>query len=315
MTARRLTLLLLTATVLSTAAAARAWVLELPEAARVDGLRVTLADVARGEVPAAAADLVLVARGTPGRTYTVNRRSLLRTLASHRLADDVVLRGAEACAVTVSGAPVAADRLAAALQAALQPWLPAGDPEAPPSTVALDGELPDVPVAGAWTLTLTQPGPLAPGRNAVPVQVQTEHGVTRFTAVVTCHAFGRVARARGALADGEPLTGEALAWEWRNLSQLEPGLLVGEESALGKVTTRALSAGDLLRQADVRTAPLVFQGDPVELVLGRGGVEVTLRGIARQDGAADQIISVRNELDGHLVTGRVVGPGRVAWRK
>lgn len=315
MTLRRLIPVLLLATVLGTAAGARAWVLELPAQVRLDGLRITVGDVAVGEVPAAAAELVLVARGTPGRTYTVNRRSLLRTLAGRRLAADVVLRGAESCAVTVTGAPVATDRLADALRAALAPWLPAAAPGAPASTVAVESELPDVPVAGAWSLELSRPGPLTPGRNAVPVQVRTDHGVTRFTAVVTCHAFGRVARAAAAIAEGESLGEESLVWEWRNLAQLESGLVVGTDAVLGKVTTRPLTAGDLLRQADVRTAPLVFQGDPVELVLGRGGVEVTLRGIARQDGARDQIISVRNELDGHLVTGRVVGPGRVAWRK
>lgn len=315
MTLRRLIAVLLPVVALATAGAARAWVLELPAEARVDGLRVTLGDVARGEIPPAAASLVLVARGTPGRTYDVDRRSLLRTLAARRLADGVVLRGAETCAVTVSGAPVAADRLAAALIAALQPWLPATADGAPPPTVAVESELPDVAVAGDWSLALTMPRPLTPGRNTVPAQVETAQGVTRFTAVVVCHAFGRVARARGNIGEGEVLGDATLAWEWRNLAQLEPGLLVGEEAALGKVAARNVTAGDLLREADVRTAPLVHQGDPVELVLGRGGVEVTLRGIARQDGARDQIISVRNELDGHLVTGRVVGPGRVAWRK
>lgn len=314
MNVRRLAAVLLL-TVLATGGAARAWVLELPAAARVDGVRVTLGDVAVGEVPAAAAELVLVARGVPGRTYDVDRRSLLRTLAARRLAGDVVLRGAERCEVTLSGAPVAGDRLAAALEAALQPWLPPAPVDGPPPSTSLDSELPDVPVAGAWTLTLTQPRPLQPGRNTVPVQVATEHGTTRFTAVVTCHAFGRVARARAAVAAGESLGGDLLTWEWRNLAQLEPGLLVGEDAVLGKVAAHPVSAGDLLRGADVRTAPLVHQGEPVELVLGRGGVEVTLRGIARQDGARDQIISVRNELDGHLVTGRVIGPGRVAWRK
>jgi flagella basal body P-ring formation protein FlgA len=57
----------------------------------------------------------------------------------------------------------------------------------------------------------------------------------------------------------------------------------------------------------------VRSGETVELVLGRGGVEVVVRGTAREDGADGDHIYVRNELDGRLVRGRVTGPNRVAW--
>lgn len=297
------------------AAPSSAWVLELPESCQVAGLRVTLGDVALGELPPEAADIVLVGKGVPGRTYDIERRGLLRTLVSRRLAADVVLRGAETCRVSLTGTTVSLGRLENELLRALAPWIPAAAPGGPEPAVALAGELPEVAVDGDWTLIVDRNRTLSPGRNSVGVEVRASHGVVRFTTTVHCHVYGETARAHQGIAKGEALTEGMFTWTWSNLSQLEPGLNTGRESLLAMVAARELQAGDMLREADLRRAPLVHQGEPVELVLGRGGVEVTLRGIARQDGAMDQIISVRNELDGHLVTGRVTGPGRVAWRK
>jgi flagella basal body P-ring formation protein FlgA len=292
-----------------------AWVLELPESCEVSGLTVTLGQIAQGEIPAEAAELVLVGKGTPGRTYTVERRGLLRKLTSARLARGVVLRGADKCQVTLAGQSVSTGSIETALLNALQVWLPPASPGGPDAALALTSELPEIAVTGQWTVSVNRTRQLLPGRNPVTVEVHASHGVIRFSAVVECHVFGEIAKARVTIAKGETLTDDMFTWEWSNLSQIESGLSTGRERLQGMATAKALQAGDYLRESHVRKAPLVFQGEPVELVLGRGGVEVTLRGTARQDGAMNQIISVRNELDGHLVTAKVTGPGRVAWRK
>lgn len=121
-------------------------------------------------------------------------------------------------------------------------------------------------------------------------------------------------RARRAVRAEDALQADDFAWEWRNLTQVDSGVAVGRDCLDGMTAVRTLAAGDELRIADMKRTPLVRQGEPVELVFGRGGVEVTLRGTARQDGAEGQIVSVRNEIDGRLITGRVTGPGRVSWR-
>ncbi len=306
-------LLVMLITLLATPVAA--WVLELPESCAVSGLRVTLGQVAIGDIPAAAAELVLVGKGTPGRTYTIERRGLLRKLTTARLAGGVVLRGADKCLVTLAGQSVPSGNMETALLKALEIWLPPASPGGPAAALALTSELPDVAVSGEWSLSVTRNRQLLPGRNPVAVEVHTAHGVARFSAVVECHVFGEIAKARLTITKGESLSEDMFNWEWSNLSQVASGLSTGRERLLGMAAAKTLQAGDYLRESHVRRAPLVFQGEPVELVLGRGGVEVTLRGTARQDGAMNQIISVRNELDGHLVTARVTGPGRVAWRK
>jgi len=291
-----------------------AWVLELPGDCEAAGPTVTLGDITLGTVPDAAAKLVLVGDGDPGRIYTLTRRRLLRELSSRHMASDVVLRGAKTCRVTVTGETVATLELEAALLAGLRTWLPARPDGAPDAVLALEGKLPAVAVDGAWSLELVDQQRLRPGRNLVAVRVTAPRGGTRFTATVVCHSYGEVPRARAAIRADDALQAQDFTWEWRNLTQVDSGVAVGRDVLAGMTAVRGLSAGDELRIADMKRTPLVRQGEPVELVFGRGGVEVTLRGTARQDGAAGQIVTVRNEIDGRLITGRVTGPGRVSWR-
>ncbi len=314
-TALRLSLCVVLAAAAFGAGSASAWILDLPDVCEAAGPDVTLGDVATGEIPAEASALVLMGRCDPGRTYTFTRRRLLRELSTRQMAADVVFRGAVTCRVTVTGNTVGRSELEAALLAGLSRWLPEEVPGAPAAALAIESELPSVAVDGAWTLELVEPRPLRPGRNLVAVHVTAPRGGTRFTATVVCHAFGEIPRARTTIREGDPLQEELFTWEWRNLAQLDAGVAVGRHVLSGMTAVRTLSLGDELRDADMKRTPLVRQGEPVELVFGRGGVEVTLRATARQDGAEGQVVTVRNEIDGRLITGRVTGPGRVSWRK
>jgi len=294
---------------------ARAWVLELRESWSTDGAVVRLGDVATGELPPAAAALVLAADGAPGGTLTLDRGAVLRRLVTERLAADVVCRGPERCVVTFAAARVAPDRIEAALRAALASWTPPSPSGGPPTTLEIAGDLPSPALDGAWSLSLLDPRPLLAGRNLVRARLDAGRGAARFTATVVCHLHGEIARAASDLQPGQPLDGDRLAWEWCDLAGLRGGELVGRAAAAGMTCAAPVPAGAVLRQADLRRTPLISAGQRVELVLDRGGVSVTTMAVAREDGAGGEQISVRNELDGRLVRARVEGPGRVAWNR
>jgi flagella basal body P-ring formation protein FlgA len=112
-----------------------------------------------------------------------------------------------------------------------------------------------------------------------------------------------------------PLAVAQFAWEWRDLTTVAPGLAVGRAAVEGRSAGRAFVAGEPLRQADLRDTPLVRAGDTVDLAVQRGSVVVTVRATARQDGVLGQIVTVRNDINGKLATGRVSGPGLVEWRR
>ncbi len=89
---------------------------------------------------------------------------------------------------------------------------------------------------------------------------------------------------------GEPLTPAALA---------------------GALLTEPLRAGAVLTRRNAKPAPLVRAGREVDVRLTRGAVSVSLRGIAREDGALGDLVTVRH-LDGRLQRRyRVAGEGLV----
>jgi flagella basal body P-ring formation protein FlgA len=197
--------------------------------------------------------------------------------------------------------------------AALRPWTPQAALGAPATWLEIAGELPAPTLEGRWSLAVEEPRPLEAGRNLIRCTVTGTNRTVRFTATVVCHEYVEQARARVRIAPEQPLEPGLFAWEWTDRQHAEAGAALGRDGVVDRVAASEIRVGDVLRQAQLRRLPLVRSGETVELVLGRGGVEVVVRGTAREDGADGDHIYVRNELDGRLVRGRVTGPNRVAW--
>jgi flagellar basal body P-ring formation protein FlgA len=80
---------------------------------------------------------------------------------------------------------------------------------------------------------------------------------------------------------------------------------------MGLALGRAMTAGQIVEQSLLRTAPVVARGDVVRLVYRRGALTVAARAEALQGGAPGDEINVR-PLDGRRTCrGRVGGPGEV----
>ncbi len=291
------------------------WVLALPDTVRLPGPQVRLGDVNLGTLPDAAAALVLVGDGRPGQQATIERRIVLRRLVEGGLASGVArCGGAERCAVLFTGRAADEAQLRAGVTGLLEPLLPASPPGAPAGWLELEVATPAL-AADGWSVELTDPKPLRPGRNLVPLRVSGGGRSARVTASVVCHLYGEVAVARAPVAVSAPLGAAQFAWEWRDLATVAPGLAIGRAAVEGRSAARPLAAGEALRQADLRATPLVRAGDAVDLAVRRGSVVVTVRATARQDGALGQLVTVRNDINGKLSTARVSGPGLVEWRR
>jgi len=297
------------------AATAGAWVLELQTDVTLDRPVICLADVACGEIPDDAGELILWAGGKPGETVTLGRATILRKLVVERLAGDVICRGVDVCHVTFTGHRIATDDLEQRLLAALGSWMPRDPDRGPACWLELSSDLPGATINGDWRVELIDPGRLDPGRNLIRCKIIGGGRVVRFTATITCHSYGEVARATGNIAQDDRLTPDLFVWEWRDLDDIANSNVIGRESVVGMTAQSPIAAGDDLRQAQIRPEPLVRQGETVELILDRGGVAVTLRGTAREDGIQGEMIYVRNELDGRLIRARVTGQGRLSWSR
>ena len=297
------------------ACAAGNWTLALPDTVVLDHDVATLGDLANGPVPANVQDLVIRAGLKPNGVVTVSRRDILRRLVTAGLARGVRFTGGEQCHLVFAGREVTPENLHKEVTLQIQKLVPPAHPGAPDSWFELDLPPVKLAAAGTWKVECERKELLTAGRNLVRVTVVDQDREESFPAAVTLHQFGEVGRTRLDIPRDRALEEEMFEWEWSDLANLTRGLSVNRSSTHGASSTRKLTAGAFLREADLKVTPIVVAGDPVELQIRRGQVAVTVRAIARQSGCLGQTIPVRSEMTGRLVNARVAGPGIVEWRR
>ncbi len=290
------------------------WSCTLPDTLEVPAGPVTLKDISRTPVPASVAGVVLVPGGVPGTSTLLDRRIILRRLVTQGLAAGVVFRGAERTLLVFRGRVVEASGLRTLMSKALEPYLPEPETGAPATWMELEYQGGDLGADGTCSLTPMWKGTLRPGRQTVRFRFQDGSRSRVVSATVMVHHFARMARAVRRIRRGETLHEGDFSWEWTDLAAGAKGRFLGHGSIEGQTAARTLEAGVVLLAQDLKNPPVILAGDPVELRLGRGSVQVTVRAFARREGSLGQTIPVRNELTGQLVNARVTGPGTVEWR-
>lgn len=311
----RAAVVLLCAVWASGALAARPWSLVLPDTVVISGGKALLRDVTTAPVPAQAGNMVVHAGGVPNTTVTISRRFILRKLVTAGLSSGVMMQGAQDCRLIFEGRELTTDHVITEIRLALQNVVPAAIPGAPHSWLEIQTPSLRISAQGDWRVEVLQTTPLSPGRNLVRVVLIAEEQRKPFTVTVDLHSFDEVPLSKGEVQKDTPLDAAHFSWEWRDLSDLPSGVVSGRGSLLGTSSTNTLTAGHLLRDSDMSSTPLILAGDMVELMVVRGKVAVTVRGLARQNGCLGQTIPIRNELTGRLVNAKVAGPGLVQWRR
>ena len=81
--------------------------------------------------------------------------------------------------------------------------------------------------------------------------------------------------------------------------------------AAGMETSRRLNAGSPVRAFDVMRPQLVRRGEPVSLVVRRGGLAITAPGRALSSGAAGDVVRVVNAATSRTLEGTVEKAGHV----
>ena len=88
-----------------------------------------------------------------------------------------------------------------------------------------------------------------------------------------------------------------------------PGGVSDVDQLVGRMAVRALNPGEAVRANMVAVPPLVKRGDPVQIKNGVAGLEISVQGMAEEDGAQGSRIRVRNAGTGERLQGIVAGPG------
>ena len=88
-------------------------------------------------------------------------------------------------------------------------------------------------------------------------------------------------------------------------------LAMGPSDIVGMAAARTLLPGQSIPMASVAPPRALRAGAPVKMIYVDGGLTITARGSALQDGAVGQLVKVRNDDSGVTVSGRVRGDGSV----
>ncbi|MDX2472082.1 MAG: flagellar basal body P-ring formation chaperone FlgA [Candidatus Krumholzibacteria bacterium] len=297
------------------AQAARPWRVVLPDTVQLQGGKALLRDLSTVPVPAGPGQIVICVGASPNTIVSVSRQIILRKLVTAGLSSGVSFQGPDVCQIVFAGRELNGEVLLNEIRRELQDLVPTALPGAPDSWFEVEyGDL-RLSTAGDWRVELNRRTPLNAGRNLIQVRVISGDKKESFSASVILHSFGETARAARNIRRDTPVSDAHFTWQWQDLAELPNGLAAGRGTLAGASTTHSITAGEYLREADLQETPLIMAGDPVELVVMRGQVAVTVRAFARQQGCLGQTIPVRNELTGRLVNARIAGPGRVEWRR
>jgi flagella basal body P-ring formation protein FlgA len=104
------------------------------------------------------------------------------------------------------------------------------------------------------------------------------------------------------------------AWDLRRIetTTLSEGVVRSGESLAGRRTARLVEAGSPFFEHVLEDVPVVRRGETVTLVVRRGGVRLSTPAVAREDGTAGTLITVRRQGVRAPVRARVVDARTVA---
>jgi flagella basal body P-ring formation protein FlgA len=107
------------------------------------------------------------------------------------------------------------------------------------------------------------------------------------------------------LHNGQIITAENVDYVTRKAVTIGPNVVRTPEELIGSTPRRNLNAGDLIRPDALEMPQLIARGDLVTMVFKQGGMFLTARGRALEDGAMGQTIKVSNSVSNRTIEGRV----------
>lgn len=113
------------------------------------------------------------------------------------------------------------------------------------------------------------------------------------------------------LSRGALLTAADLVPVVRDAATLPHGYFTQPKELIGMQLRRTLRVGEVILPNAVGQPPLVERGQAVLLTAETGGIKVTMKGEALQDGGAGERIQVRNLSSRKIIEGEVLGRNHV----
>ena len=148
------------------------------------------------------------------------------------------------------------------------------------------------------------------GRVSIGVHCSGEKKWSIFvSAIIKSYAF--VIVLTRPVQRGEIISQQHLSLERMDISNTRGDYATGFEQIENKEAARNLPSGSILGMKSIVEPPLIKRKDKVSINSGEAGFSVQMSGIALMDGAKGQVIRVKNESSGRVISGTVVEAGVV----
>lgn len=292
-----------------------ALVIEFNQTTQVDGVSITLGDIADfdedTELSKTLATQTIAQAPGPGQQIELFSRSIIKYLESRISPDTAIIwRGAEKVTVSRSSVHVSSSQILEIIAAFLadnKDKLPEADIRFIPSERPLPFLVPSGELK--WEIIPSSPGIVQSSRFSIIFKVD---GRVRKNISVRgrLEILAPVVVAVEQLPKGTILTRRNIATSIKDLTSLRtPSQNIDE--LLGKKIKRTYKAGQVISLSQVEFPPLVRKGELVRIIVNTGKLFITATGIARADGKKNQTIRVQNTNSRKIVYCRVAAPGIV----
>lgn len=127
---------------------------------------------------------------------------------------------------------------------------------------------------------------------------------------ISIHVMTKVLCAARVIAQGAAIEADDLVFDFRDKTRLVDGFYTDMDSFEGMTAARTLTAGTVISKKNLRRVALIKKNQTISLILKRGGIEISMTGIAKTDGYLHETIKVLNPSSKKLVDAVVVASDR-----
>lgn len=149
------------------------------------------------------------------------------------------------------------------------------------------------------------------GRTTVGVRCNTGKKWSIFTSAII-KTYQTVVVLATPMQRGEIVTRQHLAIEKRDVSNLREDFATQMEQVENKQVTRQLETGTILSLRNLADPKIIKRGDNVVISNTKTGFSIKMNGLAMMDGTKGQLIKVKNQNSGRIISAVAVEPGLVS---
>ena len=285
------------------------------QTANVDAIAITLGDIAdfdtQSETARALATKTVAQAGQPGQDISLAADPLIQQLTrSEALPSDILWSGAASIKVHRNGITIGPDKIQALLDeyfASHSSDLPAADIRYIVDSLPIPFVLP----TGELKSEIFPSDPNIIGSSRFSL-IFTVDGKVRKNMSLPGHfeAMAPVAVATVQMVKGTLLDPKNVTMATKDITQFKSPCLNPSDLA-GKILTKTIKAGAVIELSSVQAPPLIKKGQVVKIVFNQGNIFLSTQGIAKADGAKDEMIKVQNINSNKILHCRVSAAGLV----